>query len=457
LPPVRTSVDVLSTLLPPGRVSTDPAIVEGYRFDRAHDPDVGMPRAVARPTCAAEVQSVVRWAARHGVPLVPRGAGTGLSGGAGAVDGCVVLSTERMRGVEIDPDLRVAVVQPGALNIEVKRAAAAHGLWYPPDPSSYEICTVGGNVATNAGGLCCVKYGVTGDYVLGVEVVLADGTLVRLGGPRIKDTAGLSLTKLFVGSEGCLGVITEVTLRLLPSPPSASTLVAVFPTVQDAADAVLAITATHRPSVLELMDGTCIRAVQSLRDYGLPADAGALLLVCSDAPGDAAAAELAAASKACTAHAASEVYTTQDRAEGEAFAAARRAVVPALEQNGDLLLEDVGVPLPALPALVRGIEAIAAEYELTIALVAHAGDGNTHPLIVHDAQDPASTARATLAFDAVMDLALSLDGTITGEHGVGRLKRPWLAAYLGPEAMALNRRVKAALDPQGILNPGAML
>ena len=455
--PARISVDVLSSLLPPGRVISDPAVIEGYRSDRARDPGVGMPRAVVRPAGAAEVQGVVRWAARHGVPLVTRGAGTGLSGGAGAVDGCVLLSLEHMRAVEVDPDLRVAVAQPGALNIEVKRAAAEYGLWYPPDPSSYEICTVGGNVATNAGGLCCVKYGVTGDYVLGVEVVLADGTLVKLGGPRIKDSAGLSLTKLFVGSEGCLGVITEVTLRLLPSPPPAATLVAVFPTMQSAADAVLAITATHRPSLLELMDGACIRAVQAHRDHGLPADAGALLLACSDAPGAAAAAEITAMENACTAHGSTEVYTTEDKAEGDAFAAARRAVVPALEECGDLLLEDVGVPLPALPALVRGIEAIAAEYRLTIALVAHAGDGNTHPLIVHDAQDPDSADRAAQAFDAVMDLALSLDGTITGEHGVGRLKKSWLPAYLGPAALALNQRVKAALDPQGILNPGAML
>lgn len=455
--PVGIPVDVLSSLLPPGRVITDPDVIEGYRFDRAHDPDAGTPCAVVRPTSTAEVQSVVRWAAEHGVPVVPRGAGTGLSGGSGAVDGCVTLSLEHMRGIEIDRDQRVAVVQPGALNIEVKRAAAEYGLWYPPDPSSYEICSVGGNVATNAGGLCCVKYGVTGDYVLGVEVVLADGSLVRLGGPRIKDSAGLWLTKLFVGSEGCLGVITEVTLKLLPSPPPSATLVALFPTMASAADAVLAITASQRPSTLELMDRACIRAVQSLRDHGLPTDAGALLLACSDAPGEAAAAELAQAAAACSAHGATEVYTTDDKDEGEALGAARRAVIPALEHQGDLLLEDVGVPLTALPALVRGIEAIASEHDLTIAVVAHAGDGNTHPLIVHDAKDPDSAARAARAFGAVMDLALSLDGTITGEHGVGRLKRPWLPAYLGPAALALNQRVKAALDPQGILNPGAML
>jgi glycolate oxidase len=455
--PGRDAVDVLSALLPAGRVVTDPAIIEGYRHDRARDARVGRPRAVVRPASTSEVQTIVRWAGRHAVPLVPRGAGTGLSGGAGAVDGCVVLTLECMRSVHVDPDTRVAVVQPGALNGEVKRAAAVHGLWYPPDPSSFEMSSIGGNVATNAGGLCCVKYGVTGDYVLGLEVVLADGTAVRLGGPRIKDAAGLSLTKLFVGSEGCLGVITEVTLRLLPAPAPSSTLVAAFPDLAGAADAVLEITARLRPSVLELMDRASVNAVEDKLGMGLDRAAGALLLVCSDAPAPAAAAEIDAVREICAGRGATEVHATSDPAEGEALAVARRTVLPALEQRGDLLLEDVGVPLPALPALVRGIESIAAEYGLTIALVAHAGDGNTHPMIVYDAGDPDCAARAALAFDAVMDLALSLDGTITGEHGVGRLKRAWLPAYLGPDVLALNRRIKSALDPQGILNPGSIL
>lgn len=453
----RDAVDVLSALLPAGRVVTDPSIIEGYRRDRARDAKVGLPRAVVRPTCTSEVQTIVRWAGRHGVPVIPRGAGTGLSGGAGAVDGCVMLTLELMRSVHIDPDTRVAVVGPGALNGEVKRAAAEQGLWYPPDPSSFETSSIGGNVATNAGGLCCVKYGVTGDYVLGLEVVLADGTAVRLGGPRIKDAAGFSLTRMFVGSEGCLGVITEISLRLLPAPAPQSTLVALFPDLLPAAEAVLAVTARLRPSVLELMDRTSVNAVEDKLGMGLDRTAGALLLVCSDAPGPAATAEIEAVGEICARHGATEVHATDDRAEGEALAVARRTVLPALEQRGDLLLEDVGVPLPALPALVGGIEAIAAEYGLTIALVAHAGDGNTHPMIVYDAGDPDCAARAALAFDAVMDLALSLDGTITGEHGVGRLKRAWLPAYLGPEVLALNRRIKSALDPQGILNPGTML
>ena len=218
-----------------------------YRQDWAKATEPGWPIAVVRARSTSDVQEVLRWATAHGVPVVPRGAGSGLSGGSTAVDGCIVLSTERMREITIDPVARVAVVQPGLLNVEVKKAAAAQGLWYPPDPSSFEICSIGGNAATNAGGLCCVKYGVTTDYVLGMQVVLADGTAVRLGGPRLKDVAGLSLTKLFVGSEGTLGVITELILRLIPAPPPASTMVAVFPSIESAAQAVLAITSHCAP------------------------------------------------------------------------------------------------------------------------------------------------------------------------------------------------------------------
>ncbi|MER7273907.1 FAD-linked oxidase C-terminal domain-containing protein [Dactylosporangium sp. NPDC000244] len=431
--------------------------MERYRQDWARDRSAGRPLAVVRPAGTQDVQSVLRWATAARVPVVPRGAGTGLSGGATAVDGGLVLSLERMRAVAVDPVARVAVAQPGALNADVKRAAAAAGLWYPPDPSSFESCSIGGNAATNAGGLCCVKYGVTADYVLGLEVVLADGTAVRLGGPRLKDAAGLSLTKLFVGSEGILGVITELTLRLLPAPPPASTLVATFPTVEAAAAAVLGITARLRPAMLELMDRTAINAVEDHTAMGLDRTARALLLACSDAPGRAAAEEIAAMEAACADQAATEIFTTDDPAEGEAFAAARRLAFPALERRGELLLEDVGVALPDLPRLVSGIEAIAAAHDVTIALVAHAGDGNTHPVIVYDGGDPAHAARAERAFAAVMDLALALGGTITGEHGVGRLKRPWLPEYLGAGALALTHRVKRALDPLGILNPGAML
>jgi glycolate oxidase len=451
------SLDELVGGLPENTVFTDPDLLQSYRYDWARDPDAGTPLAVVRANCTADVQAVLRWATAHRVPVVPRGAGSSLSGGSTAVDGGITLSLERMREVTVDPITRVGVAQPGALNAEVKAAAAAHGLWYPPDPSSFEMCSIGGNAATNAGGLCCVKYGVTTDYVLGMEVVLADGTAVRLGGPRIKDVAGLSLTKLFVGSEGTLGVITELTLRLLPAPPPACTMVATFAGMEAAADAVVAITSKLRPSMLELMDNGSINAVEDLLKMGLDRSVGALLLARSDAPGPAAAHEIELVRAACEANGAADVFTTSDADEGEAFLAARRAAFPAMERVGVLLLEDVGVPVPSLPTLVHGVREIAAARETHIVVVAHAGDGNTHPIIAYPPGDAAAEARARRAFGEVIDLALSLGGTITGEHGVGRLKAPWLPAQLGPDVMALTQRVKDALDPDGILNPGVIL
>lgn len=441
--------------LPDGMVVTDPAVTDGYRHDRALDPAAGKPLAVVRPRRTGEVQTVLRWATANRVPVVTRGAGTGLSGGATALDNGIVLSTEKMRDISIDPVTRTAVCQPGLFNVEVKQAAAEHGLWYPPDPSSFEICSIGGNIATNAGGLCCVKYGVTTDYVLGMQVVLADGTAVRLGGPRLKDVAGLSLTKLFVGSEGTLGVITEVTLRLLPAQHGSSIVVASFASVESAVDAVLGVTARLRPSMLEFMDSVAINAVEDTMRMDLDRSAAAMLVAGSDERGGAAAEDAALMAGVFTDNGATEVFSTDDPDEGEAFVAARRFCIPAVETKGSLLLEDVGVPLPALGSLVNGIARIADERELMISVIAHAGDGNTHPLLVYDPADVAMAERAQLAYGEIMDLAVGLGGTITGKHGVGRLKRPWLAGYLGPDAMDLNRRIKQALDPLGILNPGS--
>jgi glycolate oxidase len=441
--------------LPEGMVVTDPAVTESYRQDRAFDPGAGKPAAVVRPRRTEDVQIVLRWAAANQVPVVTRGMGTGLSGGATAVDGGIVLSTEKMRDIVVDPVTRTAVCQPGLLNAEVKKTVAEYGLWYPPDPSSYEICSIGGNIATNAGGLCCVKYGVTTDYVLGVQVVLADGTAVRLGGPRLKDVAGLSLTKLFVGSEGALGVITEVTLRLVPPQQPLSTVVAYFASVEAAADAVLAVTSRLRPAMLEFMDSATINAVEDKLRMGLDRSAAAMLVAASDERGNAGSEDAEVIAATFAEYGATEVFSTNDPVESEAFVAARRFAIPAVEEKGPLLLEDVGVPVPALADLVSGIASIAAKHDLMIAVIAHAGDGNTHPLIVYDASDAAVLQRANLAYGEIIELALELGGTITGEHGVGRLKRPWLASYLGPDAMALNQRIKDALDPQGILNPGA--
>ena len=456
--PEAMTIDLtpLISALPAGAVITSADSMSEYRFDRALDPDAGTPLAVVCATSTADVQAAVRFAAAHGIAVVPRGAGSGLSGGSSAIDGCIVISLDRMRAIDVDPVSRMATAQPGAFNAEVKAAAAEHGLWYPPDPSSYEFCSIGGNVATNAGGLCCVKYGVTTDYVLGMTVVLSDGTAVKLGGPRLKDVAGLSLTKLFVGSEGTLGIITEVLLRLIPAQRRATTLVASFATLDDATQAVLDITRTMRPSMLEFMDKTTINAVEDVAAMGLDRSAAALLIVQSDEPAEYAGHEIELVTAICERNNTTEVFSTDDPDEGEAFIVARRMAIPAVEKKGTLLLEDVGVPIAELGALVLGIDAISTKLDVTIALIAHAGDGNTHPLIVVDPTDAAQAARAKVAYGEVMHLAIALGGTITGEHGVGRLKKEWLADYLGPDVMALNLRVKQALDPQNILNPGAV-
>ena len=447
----------LAAALPVGALVTDPDVIDPYRYDRAETVVPGRPIAVARVTCTADVQAVVRVAAAHRVPVVTRGAGTGLSGGSAAIDGCITVSTERMRRIEIDPVAMVAVVEPGLLNAEVKAAAREHGLWYPPDPSSFEICSIGGNMATNAGGLCCVKYGVTTDYVLGLEVVLADGTVVRLGGRTIKDVAGYDLKRLFVGSEGTLGIITSATLRLRPLPPPASTVVATFADVVDAGRAVTAIMGRLRPSALELMDRTSVQAVEAQLRMGLDETCGALLLGRSDAGGAQSAAEAAAMERACADAGATYVAATDDEDEGEQLMTARRMAIPCVEKLGTVLIDDVGVPLPRIPDLIAAVELVAERTATTIAVIGHAGDGNFHPLVVFDRQDPDATRRAEEAFGAVMDAAVGLGGTITGEHGVGTLKRGWLRPQVGPEVMALAARIKDALDPLGILNPGKVL
>ncbi len=452
------AVDELTTALPEGTVVVDRDVVAAYRSDRAETVAAGWPMVLVRATSTADVQATMRVAAAHGIPVVPRGAGSGLAGGASAVDGCILLSLERMRDIHIDPQGMYAVVQPGLMNAEVKQAARRHGLWYPPDPSSYEFCSIGGNLATNAGGLCCVKYGVTTDYVLALEVVLADGRAVRLGGRTIKDVAGYDLKRLFVGSEGTLGVITEATLRLRPLPPSACTMVATFEDVADAGRTVSAIMAVTRPATLEMMDRTTVRAVESYRTDG-PGHRGRRHAHRAERQRRRAlgSEEIAAMERTATANGATFVATTDDPDEGEMFLEARRLSFSALFDLGTPLIEDVGVPIDRIAELVHGVELIAAEHDTLIATVGHAGDGNFHPFISFDGTDPAAVRRAERAFADVIALALELGGTITGEHGVGVVKSPYLVDQVGPDVLQLSRQIKALLDPQGILNPGKML
>lgn len=444
--PVRALTDEL----PADVVVTDPDVVEPYRHDRAMTVVPGRSLALVRAAETAHVRATLRVASEHRVPVVPRGAGTGLSGGSAAIDGCVVLSTERMRRLDVDPTTMVAVVGPGPLNVEVKEAARDHGLWYPPDPSSFEICSIGGNLATNAGGLCCVKYGVTTDYVLGLEVVLADGSAVRLGGRTIKDVAGYDLKRLFVGSEGTLGVITEATLRLRPLPPPASTVVATFDDVVAAGRAVARIVAGVRPAALELMDRAALDAVERIKPIGLDPGVDTVLLAQTDTGGE----EAARIGSACEAVGATYVAVTGDPDEGELLMGARRMAIPCVEQLGSVLIEDVGVPVPRVPDLLRAVRDIAARRDTLIPVIGHAGDGNFHPLVTFDPSDADAARRAEVAFDEIMEAALALGGTVTGEHGIGTLKAHLLGEQLGGDVLALTRRVKQALDPLGILNPG---
>lgn len=441
-------------------VLTDADVLAGYSRDMMPLAPAGWPLAVVLPRSAAAVQAVVLACAEHGTPVVPRGAGSGLTGAANAVDGCVVLSTARMnRIIEVDQDNRLAVVEPGVINLQLREAVEKRGLFYPPDPSSYDWCTIGGNLATNAGGLCCVKYGVTTDFVLGLEVVLADGQLLRTGRRTVKGVAGYDLTRLFVGSEGTLGVITRATLALRPLPQAPATLVASFGTTAAAGEAVAIIVREGMvPSLMEIMDRTSIRAVQDYQhtSLGEGTDSAALLLCQSDSGGEAARRELAAIEQACRAAGAELVYATDDLAEGRLLLAARRAVLPALETMGTWLTDDVCVPRTAITELIRSCEQIAARLGLTIAVVGHAGDGNMHPTIVYDATSPAQTERAHQAFGDILEVGLRLGGTVTGEHGIGKIKQDWLAREVGPVGIDVHRRIKAALDPQHLFNPGSM-
>jgi glycolate oxidase len=453
--------DVIGELvagLPAGAVVTDAAVAASYAQDMAGFSAGGQPLAVVTARSTEDVQHVMRTATAHRVPVVPQGARTGLSGGANAVDGCLVLSLVKMdRILEIDPVERVAVVEPGVVNAVLSRAVGKHGLSYPPDPSSWEQCTIGGNIATGAGGLCCVKYGVTAEYVLGLDVVLADGRLLRTGRRTAKGVAGYDLTRLFVGSEGTLGVVVGAVLALRPAPPPHLVLAAEFPSAAAAGEAVCAIMAAgHVPSLLELMDGTTVRAVNAMARMGLPETTEALLLAAFDTPDPAA--DLAAVGALCTAAGATEVVPASDPAESELLLQARRLSLTALEKvSTAMLIDDVCVPRGRLGEMLDGVAAIAGTHGLTIGVCAHAGDGNTHPVVCFDRHDADETRRARESFDAIMALGLSLGGTITGEHGVGLLKRDWLAREAGPTGMELQRGIKAVFDPLGLLNPGKVL
>jgi glycolate oxidase len=442
---------------------TDPDLLASYQRDEADLCDAEPPLAVARPTTTREVANLVKVAAKYRIPIVPQGARTGLAGGANATPDALVISTTRMtKVIEIDPANRTATVEAGVINAVLRRAVEEHGLTYPPDPGSWESSTIGGNAATNAGGMCCVKYGVTGEYVLALTVVLADGQILRCGRRTAKGVAGYDLARLFVGSEGTLGIITEVTVKLRPVAEPALTLVAEFPSIRAAGEAVAAITAAGlTPSLLELMDRTMLSALESYRPTGLDTSVQALLLAAADT-GAQAPRDLELIARNCGS---AQTYLATNQEEADALLRARRNAHAALEHlaaatfgsSGAVVVDDVAVPRSRVAELVEGVEKIGANRRVIVATVGHAGDGNLHPNLIVDRADPASLAAGRRAFDDIMALGLALGGTVTGEHGVGLLKRDWLERELGETGLNVHRAIKAALDPNGILNPGKVV
>ncbi|MCZ2403294.1 FAD-binding protein [Paenarthrobacter sp. Z7-10] len=447
----------LRSILPADRVLTDSASLAAYSHDDAEWAEFSAPLAVVQAKTTAEVADVVRLAGAAGVRIVPRGAGTGLSGGANAVANCLVLSLELMTDIiEINPDERFVRTQAGVINDQLRQAVAQQGLWYPPDPASYKISTIGGNISTNAGGLCCVKYGVTRDFVLGLTAVLADGSVVEVGRRTAKGVAGYDLTALLVGSEGTLAIITEATLKLLPLAGRENrAVVGYFNDLAAAGEAVAAVSkAGIIPSALELVDRQCLQAVDDWQQLGLATDGNVLLLASVDEPGSRGAQLAELLHSIFIGAGATKAERSVSAAHAEELFLARRLAYPALERLGPVLTEDVCVPRTAVPEMLRRIEATAREHRTVIANIAHAGDGNLHPLIIVPEGDDAAKGRAKEAFDQIVADALALGGTTTGEHGVGLLKIPGLRQEFTARVIEMHRSIKDALDPRGILNPG---
>lgn len=451
MPAHTVPLDELADALP-GRVLTEAVDVAAYGTDASRASLDGLPAAVVTAPSTDDVAVALRWAGRHRVKVSVRGSGTGLTGGAVAYPDGLVVSLAAMDAVlGIDPANRLADVQAGVVTAEIDRAAAAYGLMYAPDPASYRESTIGGNIATNAGGLRCVKYGVTADSVAALEVVLASGDVIRTGGRTRKDVVGYDLTRLFVGSEGTLGVVTAATVRLVPRPTGATvTFRAVFPTLASAGEAVTAVMGTSAvPEVMELMDRASVDAVEKHHPTGLTADGAAAVLV-GQFIGPSARVQSAEVARLCRAAGALSV----DEADGDILLEARRVTGRALSAEGLRVSSDVAVPIARLADMFTAIEAISREEGVGIPTFAHAGDGNLHPSVIVDPSDDVAREHGERILDRVSDAALALGGTLSGEHGVGSLKRHALPKQLDPATLAAHRLVKDAFDPQHILSPG---
>jgi glycolate oxidase len=437
-------------------VLTQPEDVIPYGFDGTAALQE-TPGLVVFPRTTEQVAECVRLAAAHQLPVVTRGSGTGLSGGSVPLPRCVVLCLARMdRILEVDPRNLTLRAQAGAITQKIDETAGAHGLFYPPDPGSMKISTIGGNVAENSGGLRGLKYGVTRDYIMGLEAVLPDARIVRLGNACVKDVAGYSLKDLFIGSEGTLGIVTEVLLKLLPRPAARRTLLAVFPRMEDAAETVSAIIAARIiPCTLEFLDQMTIRCVEDYARIGLPTDCGAVLLMETDGHPAAVEEEAARMEELARQHRAASVKVAADAAEAARLASARRSAFSALARmRPTTILEDITVPRSELARMVSCIAEVAARHRLQVGTFGHMGDGNLHPTFLTDERDTEEMERVHRALDEIVAHTLALGGTITGEHGVGLAKKAWLSQQVGDASLELMRQVKRALDPHQLFNPG---
>ena len=448
-------VNDLKRLVGPARVLTEPEEMAVYAYDGTwyeHRPDV-----VVNALSSGEVSAILRLADGERIPIVPRGAGTGLAGGSVPASGGIVLNLAMMnRILEVDVENMVAVAQPGVITGVLQEEVEKLRLFYPPDPASLKQCTIGGNVAMNAGGPRGLKYGVTKDYVLGLEVVVPNGDTLRLGGKPVKNVTGYNLSQLFVGSEGTLGVVTEVTVRLVPLPKARSMALAVFPRLEDAASVVgVVLAAGIVPTTIEIMDRTTVRSVEEYTGRGLPVEAEALILVEVDGAPETAAAQADEVSELCRKQGASSVRRATTAKEMDEMWLVRRSISPSLARlRPNKLGEDISVPRAAIVSTVREIQQIAARNDVTIAVFGHISDGNLHPNILFDRRNKDELERVKKAAEEIFAAATSVGGTLSGEHGIGLLKREFLGMDLSPEVIDAMRRVKSAFDPNNVLNPG---
>jgi glycolate oxidase len=448
-------LDELEKIVGAGFLLSDPADLVCYAFDGTFEER--RPDAVILPASTEQVAQIVKMAARERIPIIARGMGSGLAAATVPLVGGLVISLTRMNHIlEIDRENMMATVEAGVITGDLQAAVEAIGLFFPPDPSSLKQSTLGGNAACDAGGPRCLKYGVTGDYVMALEVVLANGEVLRTGGKSIKNVTGYDLVHLFVGSEGTLGIITGLTLRLIPKPQTKRTAMAVFPKLDDASQVVNRILmAGVLPATMELMDDTTISCIEDYLHLGLPLDVEAILIIEADGEASSVQREIAVIAEVCKASGAREVRVAATQKEADDLWRGRRAVGPALgRRRPNKLGEDIVVPRSAIPAMIRRIKEIAQKHGLPIVVFGHAGDGNLHPNILFDRRDAEEVRRVEAATRDIFAAAVELGGTLSGEHGVGTLKREFLEMALGTLQVQVMRDIKAALDPLNIMNPG---